>query len=85
VTKILKFVQCNFWSREDILWWRRLKKTLSLKAITIPIIIKGSTTYLHAAISRLTRMDAPVVAAVHGAVAGAGMSIAIACDIGGCG
>jgi 2-(1,2-epoxy-1,2-dihydrophenyl)acetyl-CoA isomerase len=43
--------------------------------------IKEITTYLHAAMSRLTRMDAPVVAAVHGAVAGAGMSIAIACDI----
>ncbi|NWG01324.1 MAG: enoyl-CoA hydratase/isomerase family protein [Syntrophaceae bacterium] len=43
--------------------------------------VKEITTYFHAAMSRLTRMDAPVVAAVHGAVAGAGMSIAIACDI----
>jgi 2-(1,2-epoxy-1,2-dihydrophenyl)acetyl-CoA isomerase len=47
----------------------------------LPFHVKKITTYLHAAISRLTRMDAPVVAAVHGAVAGAGMSIAIACDI----
>jgi 2-(1,2-epoxy-1,2-dihydrophenyl)acetyl-CoA isomerase len=47
----------------------------------LPFHVKEITTYLHAAISRLTRMDAPVVAAVHGAVAGAGMSIAIACDI----
>jgi 2-(1,2-epoxy-1,2-dihydrophenyl)acetyl-CoA isomerase len=47
----------------------------------LPFHVKEITTYLHAAMSRLTRMDAPVVAAVHGAVAGAGMSIAIACDI----
>ena len=51
------------------------------KGDQLPYHIKEITTYLHAAISRLTRMDAPVIAAVHGAVAGAGMSIAIACDI----
>ena len=51
------------------------------KGDQLPYHIKEITTYLHAAISRLTRMDAPVVAAVHGAVAGAGLSIAIACDI----
>jgi len=47
----------------------------------LPYYVKEVTTYFHAAMSRLTRMDPPVVAAVHGAVAGAGMSIAIACDI----
>jgi len=43
--------------------------------------IREVTTYLHAALSRLTRMDPPVVAAVHGFAAGAGMSLALACDI----
>ena len=57
-----------------------LKAFLS-KGDQLPYHVKEITTYLHAAMSRLTRMDAPVVAAVHGAVAGAGMSIAIACDI----
>lgn len=57
-----------------------LKAFLS-KGDQLPYHVKEITTYLHAAISRFTRMDAPVVAAVHGAVAGAGMSIAIACDI----
>jgi 2-(1,2-epoxy-1,2-dihydrophenyl)acetyl-CoA isomerase len=56
-------------------------KAFSAKGNQLPYHIKEITTYLHAAMSRLTRMDAPVVAAVHGAVAGAGMSIAIACDI----
>lgn len=56
-------------------------KAFSAKGDQLPYHIKEITTYLHAAMSRLTRMDAPVVAAVHGAVAGAGMSIAIACDI----
>ena len=44
-------------------------------------IVKETTTYLHAAISRLTRMNAPVVAAVHGAVAGAGLSLLLAADL----
>jgi len=56
-------------------------KTFSAKGDQLPYYVKKITTFLHAAMSRLTRMDAPVVAAVHGAVAGAGMSIAIACDI----
>ena len=56
-------------------------KAFSAKGNQLPYHVKEITTYLHAAMSRLTRMDAPVVAAVHGAVAGAGLSIAIACDI----
>ncbi len=42
--------------------------------------LKEVTTYLHAAVSRLTRMEPPVIAAVNGTAAGAGMSLACACD-----
>ena len=56
-------------------------KTFFTKGKDLPYYIKETTTFLHAAMSRFTRMDAPVVAAVHGAVAGAGLSIAIASDI----
>jgi 2-(1,2-epoxy-1,2-dihydrophenyl)acetyl-CoA isomerase len=43
--------------------------------------VKEVTTHLHTAVSRFARMDQPVIAAVHGAAAGAGMSLACACDI----
>ena len=43
--------------------------------------LKELTAYLHAAISRLTRMNAPVIAAVNGIAAGAGFSLAVAADL----
>lgn len=39
------------------------------------------TANLHAAVARFARLDAPVVAAVHGAAAGAGFSLACAADL----
>ena len=55
-------------------------KTFASKGDALPHYLKEVTTYLHAAVSRLTRMDAPVIAAVHGSAAGAGMSLACAAD-----
>ena len=55
-------------------------KTFSGQGERLPAYAKEVTTYLHAAVSRLTRMDAPVVAAVHATAAGAGMSLVCACD-----
>ena len=43
--------------------------------------VKEVTTYLHAAMSRFARMEPPLVAAVHGAAAGAGLSLALASDL----
>jgi 2-(1,2-epoxy-1,2-dihydrophenyl)acetyl-CoA isomerase len=43
--------------------------------------LKEVTTYLHAAVSRLVRLEVPVVAAVQGSAAGAGMSLACASDL----
>lgn len=46
----------------------------------LPYHIKEITTYLHSAISRMIRMDAPVIAGVNGFAVGAGMSLALASD-----
>lgn len=43
--------------------------------------MRALTTMLHAAISRFYRMDAPLIIAVNGVAAGAGMSIALIGDI----
>ncbi|MEX2615172.1 MAG: enoyl-CoA hydratase-related protein [Alphaproteobacteria bacterium] len=43
--------------------------------------LKEITTCFHAAISRFTRMDAPLVIAVNGMAAGAGMSLAASGDL----
>jgi 2-(1,2-epoxy-1,2-dihydrophenyl)acetyl-CoA isomerase len=47
----------------------------------LPTYVRAITTYLHAAISSLARMNAPVIAAVEGSAAGGGMSVALACDL----
>jgi 2-(1,2-epoxy-1,2-dihydrophenyl)acetyl-CoA isomerase len=43
--------------------------------------LREITSYLHLAISRFARLDAPVIAAVHGSAAGGGFSLAISCDL----
>ncbi|MEM1415576.1 MAG: enoyl-CoA hydratase-related protein [Myxococcota bacterium] len=43
--------------------------------------IKRITTFLHGAVSRLHRMDAPVIMAVNGTAAGGGFSLAIGGDL----
>ncbi len=47
----------------------------------LPAALKEMTVYLHAAISRLARGNAPVISAVNGTAAGAGMSLAAAGDL----
>ncbi|MDX6379822.1 MAG: 2-(1,2-epoxy,2-dihydrophenyl)acetyl-CoA isomerase [Rubrobacteraceae bacterium] len=56
-------------------------KNFATQGEHLPYHLKELTTYFHAAISRLARMDAPVVAAVHGVAAGGGFSLAISCDL----
>lgn len=56
-------------------------KSFAAQGETLPYHLKEITTYLHAAVSRMIRMDPPVIAAVNGTAAGAGMSLACACDI----
>jgi 2-(1,2-epoxy-1,2-dihydrophenyl)acetyl-CoA isomerase len=47
--------------------------------------IRELTTYLHAAISQFVRMDAPVIAAVNGIAAGAGVGLVAMADLAVCG
>jgi 2-(1,2-epoxy-1,2-dihydrophenyl)acetyl-CoA isomerase len=47
----------------------------------LPAFLKEITVYVHAAVARLMRMDKPVVTAVNGAAAGAGVGLAILGDI----
>jgi 2-(1,2-epoxy-1,2-dihydrophenyl)acetyl-CoA isomerase len=47
----------------------------------LPAHLTDVTTYFHAALSRLARMDAPVVAAVQGSAAGGGLSMALVADL----
>ena len=56
-------------------------KSFAAQGDDMPYHLKEVTTYLHAAISRFTRMDPPVIAAVNGTAGGAGMSLCCFCDL----
>lgn len=47
----------------------------------VPEMMRNMTAFLHAAISRLMRMNAPLITAVNGTAAGAGLSMALMGDI----
>lgn len=48
---------------------------------TVDLLIKEMTTCLHAAISRFAWMNAPLIGAINGVAAGAGLSMAACCDL----
>ena len=56
-------------------------KTFKEAGPGVGALIKETTGYLHAACSTLARMDAPLVVAVQGAAAGAGLSLALLGDL----
>jgi len=56
-------------------------KSFAAQGERLPAYLQEVATYLHAAVSYLTRMPVPVIAAVQGSAAGAGMSLACACDL----
>ncbi|WP_425999782.1 enoyl-CoA hydratase/isomerase family protein [Caulobacter sp. DWR1-3-2b1] len=47
----------------------------------LPAFLKEITVYVHAAVARLMRMNKPVVTAINGSAAGAGIGLAILGDI----
>jgi len=56
-------------------------KTFAAFGADTGVKLKEITTYLHAATSRFMRMNAPLIVAVNGIAAGAGMSLAVAGDL----
>jgi 2-(1,2-epoxy-1,2-dihydrophenyl)acetyl-CoA isomerase len=46
-----------------------------------PALMKELTVYLHAAVSRFSRMNAPVIGAINGVAAGGGLSLAACVDL----
>src|SRR5215471_20398165 len=55
-------------------------KGFAEQADRLPGHLKEVTLYLHAAISRLVRMDAPIIVAVNGSAGGAGLSLCLIGD-----
>jgi 2-(1,2-epoxy-1,2-dihydrophenyl)acetyl-CoA isomerase len=58
---------------------------MASREVALDDYIRELTTYLHAAISHFARMDAPVIAAVNGTAAGAGVGLVTMADLALCG
>src|SRR5438067_5056216 len=56
-------------------------KSFAAQEERLPGHLKEVALYLHAAISRFVRMDAPVIVAVNGSAGGAGMSLCLFADL----
>ncbi len=56
-------------------------RSFSAEAEGLPNHLRDLLDHYHAAMSHLARMDAPIIAAVNGVAAGAGMSLMCACDL----
>jgi 2-(1,2-epoxy-1,2-dihydrophenyl)acetyl-CoA isomerase len=56
-------------------------RAMGTRELALADHVRELTTYLHAAISHFVRMDAPVIAAVNGTAAGAGVGLVAMADL----
>ena len=56
-------------------------KTFAARKDDLGVLLKQMTTYIHAAVSLISRMDPPVITAVQGSAAGGGLGLVFGADL----